>query len=368
MVVCAEKLLRLLILVGLLLVLLSVPFLSLKYPTLSGNRSIEFRTLQDLPALPNSISDSIQWPKSFEQFVVDRFPFRELIIKNTSKILYQIGISISPTVMVGKDGWLFLRQDSNIYDESRGSVQLSKEQLTDWVKVYVERKNLVEAMGARLLMVIVPNKYSVYPQYIDHSNFQLDRTVTDQILQTLRKKGVEGIVDLRPVLQDRGKDESKLVYDKFNTHWNYWGAYIAYKEILQYLPKAVPLETGNVHFSQTTKVGDLSRLIGNDDLGEDTFSLQISNSRIIKVKNWNQYTKKPMIFETNLRDNSRVLFLCDSFTEVYLYKFLSESFEKSYFLHHSSMTFKKDVIEKINPDLIVYIIVERLLPYKLTNT
>ncbi|HYN77608.1 MAG TPA: hypothetical protein VES73_07435 [Lamprocystis sp. (in: g-proteobacteria)] len=344
--------------------LLLVPgILSLLLPSLSGTSRIELRAPQPFPGIPRNLSAFYTWPQRFDQFSSDQFPLREDIIRWSSRALRRLNVSISPEVLIGKDGWLFLRRSSDVLDESRGVRRLPGWAVTNWVDRYVERQRQLSDRGIRTLLAIVPNKHTVYPQFLNPYFFKVGETITDQIVEGLRGRGVAGLIDLRPALLAAAG--TGLVYDRLDTHWNDRGAWAGYEAILRQIPDARALSTDQLQWSEVVRSGDLARLIGDTGLTESTTDAQLRVSRISKRINFaekERYEQTPWSAETNLDAGPRVIFFCDSFTNERLYKFLEASFPRSVFKHHNGMILDDPLINAERPDLVVYIIVERLLP------
>lgn len=341
--------------------------LILYYPSLSGESKIEFRELQNIPGLPSNFQDARHWPRDFDRFTSDRFPFREQLISVAGELFHNAGLSISPEVFIGSDGWLFLRRNGDVLDESRGIKRLDAEQLQAWADRYVGRRDFLLGLGIETLLVIAPNKHTIYPQYLLDRNFQVNETITDQIFSELGRRGVEGIIDLRALLKDKSNSES--VYGRYNTHWNDRGAYFAYQAIIGRLPGAHELQNDALVFKKGQVRGDLSRLIGNADWTEESMILDVSNIGLFFEHDPNDkamnYMEDGWTSKTSLTKTPRVLFLCDSFTIDYLYKYLGPSFREASFRYHDGMKLHGSIIEKFKPDYVVYIVAERLIPYSL---
>ncbi len=350
------------------LLVLSFPaFLTLVFPGLSGSSNTELRALQDFPGLPTDFSTFRKWPGQFDKFTADRFPFREDIIRVIGKHLYSMGISISPDVFIGSRGWLFLKRDSDVLDESRGIRNLTATEVNEWAKTYKGRREQLQKQGIELLLVLVPNKHTVYPQFMPKWNFPVGRTITDQIVSELHALQTEGVIDLRGTLKEHARSE--LVYGRYNSHWNDRGAYFGYQEIIKNIPDALQLGEQQIQFEPRRVFGDLSRLIGQVDLTEKSQALNIPRSELpfsfdTPARQMNFYTSG-FRTETSLSHLPSALFLCDSFTSDYLYQYLAPSFHKALFVHHKGMEFNQELIASFKPDYVVYIIVERLIPYKL---
>jgi len=359
-----------LIKVYLMFFLLFMPaHLSIFFPQLSGNSKTELRKLQDFPELPNSLISAFRWPRRFDQFASDRFPFRSNFIHNVSKSFYKIGLSISQEVIIGENGWLFLRKTSNVLNEHRGTVRLSTTGLNNWVKVFIAKKNEIERLGSNLYLIIIPNKHTIYKNQLPIHHSVVGQNITDQLLNALKEQKVNQIIDLRPTLLMNNSNQR--LYDKYNTHWNDKGAYIGYKEImnridpLQDIPR---LTLKDISFQKIVRSGDLARLIGNLSLKETTIEAEILNSAILQRQNFenkNKYKIKEWISISKHSRSPVAICFCDSFVNLRLYKFLEQSFSKTIFKHHNSMVYDKKLIEKYKPEYVFYILAERLIPYKL---
>jgi hypothetical protein len=169
--------------------------LSVLFPQLSGDAKVELRELQDLPGLPNNVRSVCAWPGKFDQFATDRFLFRSKLINIASQAGYRIGLSISDEVIIGKNGWLFLRKDSDVMDEYRGIVQLSAAEIESWVRAFVARKREIEQGGAMVYFIIVPNKHTIYKEFLPDQYKVVGEGITDQIVNALRDEKVNEVID-----------------------------------------------------------------------------------------------------------------------------------------------------------------------------
>jgi hypothetical protein len=264
---------------------------------------------------------------------------------------------------MGKNDWLFLRRHSNVLDESRGIQRLTSLQIDRWVAKYVQRKSDIERQGAELLLVVVPNKHSVYKNKLPEHHFQVGHTITDMLMSELESRDVGGVIDLRPVLQRAA--ESERVYGRYNTHWNDRGAYYAYQEIMKYLPSVAPLSDSKLVFRDKFVPGDLSKLLGNSDLGdiEKVLDIESFDLQFNRDQDWNKsfHEGRGWSSRSGGKASPTAFVLCDSFTNTHLYKYLAATFEEAHFKHHMSTLIDFEVGDY---DYVIYVIVERLIPYR----
>jgi alginate O-acetyltransferase complex protein AlgJ len=251
-------------------------------------------------------------------------------------------------------------------DEYRGITSFSPEGLDAWAEEYIRRRDYLLNRGIKLLFVIVPNKHTIYPEHLPPWHFKTGPTKTDQIVSELKARNVSGVVDLRTTLRERARKES--IYGRYDTHWNYLGAYFAYQEIIKHIPGARQINFEELVFYRGRRRGDLSRLIGYPELADEALILDTDESNIAfehnKVRGDMQYMEEGWISNTVSPDLPRALFLVDSFTDDILSAYLAPSFREALFKHHHRMQFDTEHIERFNPDYVVYIIVERSIPYR----
>ncbi len=352
------------------LVLWLVPaLLTLFWPGLSGSSRIERRELQRFPGWPAGLHAAYHWPREFDQFVADGFPFRSRLIAVAGAGLYRLDSSLSPEISVEEDGWLFLRKNGDVLNKLRGADHLSPAELDTWGSTFQRRQERLAAMHIRMVLAVVPDKQTVYQRYLHPWHRRADYTVTDQIVGELARRGVGDVIDLRPLLIDAARTEK--IYDQFNSHWNDRGAFLACQEILRHFPEATPLRDDEVSFHGVTRPGDLSTFLGSESATELTVDADITHTRVVARENDGRapfYETEPWVARTSLRSGPTVLALCDSFTNTYMYKFLEESFPTVIFKHHNGLKTDAATVRAFRPQVVLYIVAERLLPAKLDDT
>ena len=209
----------------------------------------EQRTLNQLPENINPFSQPFeQFATNMEGYINDQFGYRDRLIHwyNYIKV---VGLHKSPTekVIIGKNKWLFLTQPNQIEDHQGLSI-LSDQELSDWNSLFVYRQQWLAERDIMYILVIAPDKKSIYPEYypsqypIIHEN----NTQLDQLLAYMRENSDLIILDLRePLLtQKKTYPDSELLYYKSDTHWTQTGAFVAYQwmimKIQEFFPDLIP--------------------------------------------------------------------------------------------------------------------------------
>ena len=81
--------------------------------------------------------------------------------------LHTLGMASVSTVIVGRENWLFIGHETERVDELRyflGCNPLGEAALEQWLQVLTERQRWLEQRGIGYLLVIAPNKSTVYPE------------------------------------------------------------------------------------------------------------------------------------------------------------------------------------------------------------
>lgn len=80
-------------------------------------------------------------------------------------VRYRLGTLDSPTVILGKDGWLFTKGSQDDIDDYRGLANPGNKvsRLRD---VLAERNDVVRSLGGRFLYVIAPISETIYNEFL----------------------------------------------------------------------------------------------------------------------------------------------------------------------------------------------------------
>ncbi|GMR06844.1 MAG: hypothetical protein BMS9Abin25_1476 [Gammaproteobacteria bacterium] len=246
-----------------------IPFLGSIIKTDTIKSVSEKRILTPLPEKPNSIKTLKRYPKKFNLYFQDNFGFRENLMLH-HKLKYWLGDSPSEKVMRGKDGWLFFKGDSSIdlQDSFRGIRRFKESELKQYAVALDARYKWLANNGIQYLLVIAPNKHTIYPEYLPDSMFQVnDKTLTDQFFSYIQQHTDVPVLDLRQALL-KAKTNDKLLYYKTDTHWNHYGSNIAQYEIAKILASFYPQQIKPLFYNKRDFIinpvagGDLAVLLG----------------------------------------------------------------------------------------------------------
>ena len=286
--------------------------------------------------------------------------------------------------IVGKDGFLFLgNQYAAIVDKTQGLYPYKQEDIDLWVDKLKAVQEWYRIKGIQFIFVIAPNKSSVYPEKLPALIvYKEGETITDDIVRTSRKKNIT-LLDLRQVLNKSKGDEE--LYFRTDTHWNNKGASIGFKEAIHFLNTQYGEEYNLPKYtlrSMRQGSGDLAGFLkikqilspnyekdftfefntsvkvchGNINMKELTVeTCKMTGNPILNVFAQDQYmTNKSAV------NSEKLLFIGDSFSTANS-KPYNATFGILWKFHHSRLYGKKmaDFVEKNQPDIVIYQIVER---------
>ncbi len=146
------------------------------------------------------------------------------------------GKSTNPAnVIVGKQGDLFLGNMHNkLLYKTMDIYPYSDVQIDHWSKNLVHLQQWYEYQGIEFILVLAPNKHSIYAENLPHWVQPAEYNLTDKLINASKKLGAH-IVDLRPILLESKHDYDELLYWKTDSHWNQLGATIGFKASLEAL-------------------------------------------------------------------------------------------------------------------------------------
>jgi alginate O-acetyltransferase complex protein AlgJ len=325
----------------------------------------EKRRLAQAPELCFNGPILAKFPAKFEAYYNDHFAFRDQLVRwhNLVKVRW-LKVSPRPNVLIGKEGWLYYQE--GLLDHDHAIPPLTDQQVCQWVQLLQERQQWLTARGIRFLVVIPPDKHSVYPEYLpDWVQSVGPSPRLDQLLANARGHSNLTILDLRAPLR-QAKLEDRL-YHKTDTHWNYRGAFVGQRCIAETLapwfPQVQPLSRSAFSPATSTYSGDLGDMLGlPKSMKEEYLAFEartplrqhcvtMPDAAVGKTEHVSEVAN-PVL-------PAGVVFH-DSFGE-YLYPFLSEQFRRVVYRKTNELDFDTRLIEREKPEVVILEFVERRL-------
>lgn len=309
----------------------------------------------EMPALMTDGRISDGFGDDFEAWFSKRFAFRSTVVDLFSSLKEHVFRTGNDQVTVGEDGFLYFNDtlDSFLREEP-----LTEEELAAIADALSNLDAYAEEHGARLLFVCAPNKNTVYPEYMP-VRYRMAQPDTlsdlDRLFAYLGAKTEVEFLDLRPALTDA--KEAHLLYHKRDSHWNGYGAHIAYEAIMTQLDLPMPDFSVLERTEITTHEGDLDRLLYPGTVKYDDNTVYHYDGQYIYTSAFS--TEMDMTITTRSAGSAgKLLCFRDSFASALLGD-LAISFSQMQM--ERAIPYRLDLLETFDADVVIVEIVERNL-------
>jgi len=305
-----------------------------------------------------------------DDWLTDRVGFRDALIKIYARVeVGWLGVSPSSKLIVGRSGWFYFN-DPVAVAQYQGVASFDHAQLETWRRVLEDRRDWLAQRGIPFIVVLVPNKHQIYPEYMPEALRRISEDEQHgQLARHLAAHSDLSVVDLMPVLLAAKKRER--VYHRTDTHWNDFGAYLGYRAILEAVGKALPeyataLQPVSVTVDRFEARGiGLTSMVGLSDIyREEILQLRKVEPRSeILMEKKQQYARfereqRPLAHGVPGARLPRAVVFRDSFANA-LIPYLSENFRRVLYV------WTRDVVpryvERERPDVVIQEIAGRLL-------
>lgn len=349
-------------LVVVFLALIAIPGIGLALGVDRSNVSeAEMRELATLPAL----TWDWQVVAGFQQYFSDHFSFRSRLIHAQAWLLLNVfGASASPTVIPGRDGWLFYADDGGLEDWTQAE-PFTDAEMEVWRQVLEARRRWLARQGIPYFFVIAPDKQMIYPELMPASLQRMRADYrADQLIAYLRAHSDFRVLDLRPVVLAH-KHDGEPLYHRYDTHWNDRGGLVGYQEMIrglrQWFPEMRPLTRADFTTSPAVPSGDKTTMLGLVDAGKGAMP------GLVPVRGWRHRVVFPahpdpygeegtLVTEIPGSRLPRAVMFRDSFAGR-LIPYLSEHFSRVTYVWQNMID--PDLIRRETPDVVIQEMVAR---------
>jgi hypothetical protein len=330
----------------------------------------ENRTAAPLPEIKDE-HDLKKFPERFDRYFNDRLPEREALLSAHATVEVRgLGVSSSDKVLLGRDGWLFLNEQSENPDYHPQTLP----QYLAWARSAMIRAEWLANKKIDYLFVLVPEKHTIYEEFLPPAYGPPQPLTPARRLAAWQWGSLGALNDPRFLRIDGAllaAKQSRQVYFRTDTHWNDNGAYVAYVEIVRRLALkhnvGQPLPRERFDEERVAAFpGDLGRMLHLPDppTEEATFlKLRKPRARKIEVKVpldprlHSPAYLSPQVWGTGDKSLPRGVIFHDSFVERLLLPLLAEHFE--YLVYAPTHSLDPTVIERFNPDVVIQQLNER---------
>ena len=177
------------------------------------------------------------WRDRVQAFLDDRFGGRELLLRARSSLYLTLGESPLDAVVLGEEGWLYYG------DEERGGLlgvrALDEAGLAAWVEALDRRQRWADALGVPYVLVIGPDKHTIYPEHLPPGYAPPSPAPFDRLLEHLaRVRPQLRVLDVRDAM--RAAKGEALLYWPQDTHWTSNGALVAAQAVVDEARRSYP--------------------------------------------------------------------------------------------------------------------------------
>lgn len=324
----------------------------------------EKRRLAALPDWPRNYSQAASFLPGVFSFYRDHFGFRRSSIHGL--MLAEVGLfhtSGNSNVIIGDDGWLYLRLNDGPGSSQYSKIApLSESELNRWQYLLEQRRGWLAKRHISYLVVIVPEKQPIYPEFLPMPMRRLQYNQwANQLVGRLKSSGSPvRILDLQPyLLQAKSREPD---YWKADTHWNQYGIYVGYQAIMNEIHRILPGKPLIIlgpddfaRFSAKGVGGDLANMLGVPELFNERFNAMTPRNQKLPLRG-----AEDSLYELNGDPRMpRLVMYHDSFG-FELIPLMARSFSHgAYYWGKHNM--RADFIAAEQPDLVIDEFAERFL-------
>ena len=264
-------------------------------------------------------------------------------------------------VLEGRDGFLFLINDSNeLLEQHAGRRQLSNAQLEQWRALLESRIERVAALGGRYVFAVAPNTPSLYPEKLPDGIETAARRPVHQLIEHLESCGSPARV-LYPVEELMAHKDEQLVCERVGTHWTDFGAFLAYRFLMDALDGAVSgraVTADDVYYMDNMVWSDLGIKVDPPRMEEARVARLMHHVSHPLYDNCVRGNGSLILNTCEAAPPTRCVLLGDSYSYPLL-KFFPETFGRVVFSHRPTMP--DDLLAIERPDVVISVMAERSL-------
>lgn len=245
----------------------------------------------------------------------------------------------------GREGWFFSKVYRDL-DIAYGTYEVTDEMLHDFCRTQEKIRDRLKTQGIDYILVVVPDKVSIYPEHIDCVDVGVEDTPIDKLEDYFNSHSDIKIVVLKDVLLSAKTDED-VFYHIDALHWNTYGQFVGYREIMRKMAGWGYDVKGDVK---------IRRYFGEWEGGETLNMVAVANP----LSSIDERGDLVVHINTSVNNNIRMLGFGNSqfYTGIMSDLFGEECKEYAYVWNESIM---QDYIDEYKPNVIVLEIIEAKL-------
>jgi alginate O-acetyltransferase complex protein AlgJ len=277
------------------------------------------------------------------------------------ELLERLRTEYERKVVRGRDGWLFLHNDTNrTMEQQAGIIRLNNMQLRNWRIVLDLRTAWLERLGIPYFVLIAPNAASVYPEKRPEGFEAVENRPVHQLIDHLEQAGSLARV-IMPLQELLDAKRERLTYIPTDTHWNEFGAFVAYESLMDEMERrgveVRRLRRDDLRITEDERLGDLGMRVDPPLTSPHVLVEPRAPSARMVEDNRVYNSGKNVVYECDGAPG-RCFVHGDSFAYTMLH-FLAESFGRLFYVHRPTFDYEAILAER--PRAVVSIVTERFI-------
>ena len=367
------------ILIVMFIIIIFIPCLRMIVEDGPAVSVVEKRSLAEFPSAPENFFQLQSFFSGMDQYLNDHFGFREwMVFRYQREVRKRFDDASNVTeVLKGTNNWYFFTGNKMLEDYIGKNLR-NESELSEWIRSYKEKKNWLENQGIHYLLVVPPNKTSIYSEFVGEpwvDNQGMSRL--NQIKNQLSDADSSALLDVAPTL--RRFTHLDTLYYKSDTHWTSYGAFLAYEVIAEKIESMFPGIRFKRDFTftptmkrkcemKTDNCGELTNMLLDFESFEESFrkveKFPKCATRVPFLFNLSNLTEghKEFYFHTTCQQATlKAVIFRDSFFSD-LEPYMSENFKEVIYLWKDyDQANIEELLSTFKPDIIIEEIVERML-------
>lgn len=207
------------------LIILLIPFAGMAVaPT---NETTENKVLSEFPKLSEEGKLNVDFLNDLGEYFTEHFAFRPQMVSSNALIYGKLfGTSTTDQVLLGKNNWMYYTETLNDYT---GQHLMTERALKNVVHNLALMQKYVESRGSEFLLVIAPNKNSIYDENMPYYyRKRTGKNNYERLMPLLDSAGIH-YTDLFTAFGE----SDEVLYLERDSHWTNKGAVLAYNQIME---------------------------------------------------------------------------------------------------------------------------------------
>ncbi|MBQ9279276.1 MAG: hypothetical protein IJ224_11665 [Lachnospiraceae bacterium] len=327
--------------------------LSVLMPFSKSDMDKEKREAAKLPKLVKENKINLDFFNELTDYFSDNFAFRQEL--STADALIKAKVfktSNQERVVLGKDGWLYYSESMHDY---LGEDLMSEREIHSAARVLYLLQENCEAKGVSFLFTIAPNKNSLYPEFMPDNYIKSDKPTNFERLRNDMLSCDINFVDLHTAFLN----DERIMYHKWDSHWNNEGATFAVDLLLDELSKEHYDYTEEPYKIEASHRGDLYNILYPSlDALDDNFIYEKEHeyTYVNDVKS----TEDPIILTQNPGAEGSLVMFRDSYGNATI-PYIADEYQRGFFSKGQPVDLDQTTYQ--NADTVIYEIVERNIPW-----